>query len=209
MTRSFPGLNWDQEWISFFAGLVLLVGVPCALIKLVFHQRLSDYGLGLPPPGRRKFAVISAIALFVLGLPAYLIGAGNADMTAVYPLFRGDLGSDVDFLVYETGYLAFFVAIEFIFRGYLLFGIFQLKDADILPNRSAAERALLFGYYAILISMLSYTAWHLGKPQLEVWGTVPWGLATGTIALVSRSVLLVILVHWLLNVVLDLAIRAG
>jgi hypothetical protein len=66
-----------------------------------------------------------------------------------------------------------------------------------------------FGYYAVLISMLSYTAWHLGKPQLELWGTVPWGLATGTIALISRSILLLILVHWGLNAFLDLAIREG
>src|SRR4051812_22638517 len=28
-----PGLPWDQEWISFAAGAVLLVLIPCALIK--------------------------------------------------------------------------------------------------------------------------------------------------------------------------------
>lgn len=35
----------------------------------------------------------------------------------------------------------------------------------------------MFGYYAILISMLSYTAWHLGKPSLELFSTLIWGRA--------------------------------
>jgi len=33
-----------------------------------------------------------------------------------------------------------------------------------------------FGRYALMIQMLSYTAWHLGKPLPELWGTVVWGL---------------------------------
>ena len=42
---------------------------------------------------------------------------------------------------------------------------------------------MAFGYYAILLSMLSYTAWHLGKPLPELWGTLVWGLVAGTIVL--------------------------
>jgi membrane protease YdiL (CAAX protease family) len=51
--------------------------------------------------------------------------------------------------------------------------------------------------------MLSYTAWHLGKPLPEVWGTLVWGLATGTIALATGTIWPIIIVHWLLNIVLD------
>jgi membrane protease YdiL (CAAX protease family) len=54
--------------------------------------------------------------------------------------------------------------------------------------------------------MLSYTAWHLGKPLPELWGTLVWGLAAGAVALASQSIVPIILVHWLLNVWLDLLI---
>jgi hypothetical protein len=199
------GIPWDQEWVSFWAGVLLVVGIPCLLIKFVFKQRLSDFGLGLPPRNRRKLAVLSALALFVLSLPIFFAGAQNPGMQDVYPLFK-DFDSDGDFFVYELGYIGFFIAIEFIFRGYLLFGLFQLRDR-LAPAGVGGERGpLVFGYYAILISMLSYTAWHLGKPVPELWGTLVWGLLAGTVALATRTIWPIILVHWLLNVFLDLAI---
>ena len=130
-------------------------------------------------------------------------------MQATYPLFRGHFDTTLDFVIYEVGYLSFFVVIEFVFRGYLLFGLYQLRDRDAPPGVVGLPGPYVFGYYAILISMLSYTAWHLGKPLKETWGTIAWGLATGPVALESRSVLPLIVVHWLLNVVLDLAIWQG
>jgi hypothetical protein len=204
-----PGVPWDQEWISFAAGFVLLVVLPILMIRLRFKRSLSDYGLGLPPPNRRRFAIVSAIALAVLGIPTFLMGAANDAMQAEYPLYRGSLESNADFIIYEIGYLLFFVTIEFIFRGYLLFGLFNFKDSDVRQPVAGVSGPLVFGYNAILIAMLSYTAWHLGKPLMELWGTLVWGLATGAMALVARSILLIIVVHWGLNVLLDLAIREG
>jgi hypothetical protein len=201
-----PGLDWDQEAVSFVAGFGFLVVVPCLLIRLVFRQPLSAYGLALPPPERRRIALLSAAALLLLGVPTFLFAAGDDQIRAVYPIFRGEFDSTLDFAAYEAVYLLFFVAIEFMFRGYLLFGLYQFRDEQSPPGVSGAAGPLVFGYYAILISMLSYTAWHLGKPPLELWGTVAWGLGTGVIALVSRSILLIILVHWALNLILDLLI---
>jgi len=204
-----PGLAWDQELICFVAGVGLLVVLPALIIRFVLHRPLSDFGLGLPPRNRRLFAFTSALGLGLISLPAFLLAAGDSDMQAEYPLFRGAFVSDGDFLLYELAYLLFFVTIEFVFRGYLLFGLFSLKDSDISPPATGIPGPLFFGYTAILIAMLSYTAWHLGKPQLELWGTIPWGLATGAIALASRSILPIIIVHWSLNVFLDLAIRSN
>jgi membrane protease YdiL (CAAX protease family) len=82
----------------------------------------------------------------------------------------------------------------------LLFGLYRSWYG--IGGRHA-RTPLGFGYYSILISMLSYTAWHLGKPLPEVWGTLVWGLATGTIALATGTIWPIIIVHWLLNIVLD------
>jgi len=203
--RIVAGIPWDQEWLSFALGAVLLIGVPALLIKLVYRQRLRDYGLCLPPKGRRTFALVSAALLFACSLPAFYLAVHDPAMRAEYPLYRGAFETTGRFLAYELGYLLFFVVIEFIFRGYLLFGLFQLRDRDAPEGIVGAPGPLVFGYYSIFIAMLSYTAWHLGKPVPELWGTLVWGIAAGTIVLASRSLVPVILVHWLLNVFLDFA----
>ncbi len=197
------GLPWDQEWIAFFAGSVLLVLVPCILIKLVFKQDLADYGLGLPPKGRVRLALLSAGILMAVSLPAFYLGTNDAGMQATYPFYRGEFEGIGAFALYSLGALAFYVNIEFIFRGYLLFGLFQFKDRDAPDGVVGVKGPLVFGYYAIFISMLSYTAWHLGKPLPELWGTLIWGVAAGTIVLASRSIGPIIAVHWLMNVLLD------
>src|SRR5437764_6298976 len=69
-THLIQGIPWDQEWISWGIGLVFVVGIPCILIKFVFKQELSDYGLGLPHPERRKLTFVSALLLLVLSTPA-------------------------------------------------------------------------------------------------------------------------------------------
>jgi hypothetical protein len=201
-----PGIGWDQEWLSFWAGAALVVALPVLLITRVLGQSPADYGLGLPPRGRRKFALLASLALFIPSLALFYVGAHDQGMRDTYPFFRGEFAGLGEFALYELGYLPFFIAIEFIFRGYLLLGLYQFRDDQAPPGVSGEKGPLIFGYYAILISMLSYTAWHLGKPVPELWGTLAWGLAAGAIVLAIRSVWPIVLVHWLLNVWLDLLI---
>lgn len=204
--RILPGVAWDQEALSFAAGFVLLVIVPCILIKAVYRRNLSDFGLGLPARGKWRLTLVSTAMLLGFSLPAFFLGARDPEMRATYPLYRGTFTGLSDFVLYQLSYLLFFVAIEFIFRGYLLFGLFNLRDEQAPPGVTGEPGPLVFGYYAIFISMLSYTAWHLGKPLPELWGTLVWGLAAGSIALATRTIWPIVLVHWLLNVLLDLLI---
>ena len=200
------GVPWDQEWLSFWIGAVLLVGIPALLIRGVLGERLSDYGLGPPPRDRRRLTVATTLVLLLVGAVPFALAAGDADMRATYPLYRGHFEGDAEFFLYELGYLPFFVAIEFIFRGYLLFGLYRLRDRTVGTGPIGERGPLVFGSYAILVSMLSYTAWHLGKPLLELWGTLVWGILAGTIALAVGSIWHIIAVHWALNVLLDFLI---
>ncbi|MFY9725789.1 MAG: CPBP family intramembrane glutamic endopeptidase [Bryobacteraceae bacterium] len=204
-----PGVPWDQEWLSFLAGFVFVVVVPILLIKLVYHQDLRDYGLGLPHRDRWGLALLSAAMLLIFSAPAFYLSTRDPGMRALYPLYRGPFASVGEFAIYEAGYFLFFVAIEFIFRGYLLFGLYNARDREALPGTHGIPGPLLFGYYAILVSMLSYTAWHLGKPIPELWGTLVWGIATSTVVLATRSIWPVVVVHWMLNVFLDAVITWG
>lgn len=203
--RLISGVPWDNELISFWAGAVLLVVVPVVLIRLVFKQPLAAFGLGLPPKGRRALALWTFLTLTALSLPAFWLGAQDPGMRQVYPFFR-DFSGPAAFVLYELTYLPFFIAIEFIFRGYLLFGLAGARDVEVREGGGGVPGAYYFGRYALLIQMLSYTAWHLGKPLPEVWGTLVWGLAAGAMAYAVRSVWPVIASHWLLNVFLDAVI---
>lgn len=202
-----PGIPWDQEWISFWAGAVLLVGIPAAVIKFVLRLPLREFGLGLPAPDRRRLTALSAVLLLAVSAVPFFFAARDAGMQATYPLYRGEFDGTLDFAVYQLGYLPFFVAIEFIFRGYLLFGLYRLKDRDAPPGVEGERGPLVFGSYAILVSMLSYTAWHLGKPLPELWGTLAWGLLAGPIALATGTIWHIVGIHWVLNVALDWLIR--
>ena len=191
-----PGIPWDNELISFWGGAILLVIVPILIIRFGFKQKLADYGFGLPPKNRRKLAWWVFIILTVLSLPAFIMSTGDADMQKLYPLYK-PFDNVSSFVLYELCYFPFFIVIEFIFRGYLLFGLAGIKETDTYNHSFQVSG------YAILISMLSYTAWHLGKPVPELWGTLIWGLAAGASALAVRSIWPIVFSHWLLNVVMD------
>jgi hypothetical protein len=191
-----PGLPWDQEWIAFAIGALLLIAIPCLLIKFAFGESPLAYGLGLPRRGTWKFTLWSMAFLASFGFPSLYLAARDPEMAATYPFFR-QFGSLSQFIVYELGYLVFFVVIEFIFRGYLLFGLHRVQRKDGSP---------LFGPYAILLSMLSYTAWHLGKPMAEQFSTLAWGVITGAMVLASGTIWHVVLIHWGMNVLMDYVI---
>lgn len=193
-----PAVPWDQELISFWGGAVLLVLIPIAIIKLGFREPLAGYGLALPPRGRRWAAVWISLALFALCLPSFWSFAHNPDIQRVYPIYRG-LTSWSQLAVYELTYLPFFLVIEFIFRGYLLFGLARTP----LAGKPTTLGGLELPGYALLLQMLPYTAWHLGKPLPELWGTLAWGLVAGVAVWAVRSIWPIVLVHWLLNVLMD------
>jgi len=201
------GVPWDHEWISFALGAALLVGLPIVLIKAVYKHDLADYGLGLPRREHWPLVAISSAVLVGMSVLPFFLAAGNAEMKGTYPLFRGGFDSVRSFVVYELGYFVFFVAIEFIFRGYLLFGLYNARAQDLAATTVGQRTA--FGLYSILVSMLSYTAWHLCKPQPELWGTLVWGLVAGTAALSTRTIWHIVIVHWGLNVFLDYLLLRG
>ncbi|MBI5216275.1 MAG: CPBP family intramembrane metalloprotease [Ignavibacteriae bacterium] len=188
---------FQLQLVSYSIGLLLLVLIPFLLIHFRFHGRFVDYGLGI---GDTRWGWMTFLVIVGISLPLFYFGSMKQDMWKEYPLIYRGLNTDQIkqhfrwnvFLMYELLYASFFFIIEFTFRGYLLFGL--------------KER---FGRYAILIQMLSYTAWHLPKPATELVGTPVWGIAVAAVALRVNSLWYVFLAHWLLNVFLDLLILSN
>jgi len=184
------------QLVSFLGGFILLVIIPVILIRFGFKQSLRDYGFGL---GNIRLGMALFFVSLVIWLPLMYVASLRADMWNEYPMiYRGMSTEQIKlvfqwrtFIGYELIYSTFFLAVEFIFRGYMLLGL--------------RER---FGAYAVLIQMLPYTIWHLPKPAPELLSTPIWGFFAGALGLRIRSVWYAFAIHWLLNVALDTIILA-
>ena len=207
------GLSWGEQLVSFLVGFILVVVIPCLIIKFKFKERIRDYGLGLPPKDQRRKTGVVFWSLLGITSVFVFIASFDKSMQHEYPLFvqrEGEIiiwtmNSWLDFIVYELVYLIFFITIEFAFRGYLLFGLHSIRiSKNNEPKRITPS--LRFGFYAILIQMLAYTTWHYGKPVSEMVGTIIWGICVAAIALRIKSIWPIIIPHWLYNLFLDLLI---
>lgn len=204
LTKLFPGIPWRYQLFSFLAGFILLVIIPCCIIKFGFKEKLSDYGLGWPKGKENvKLSWLAVSVTLAIGLPVFFLGTLDPGMQKEYPLFQKAIGTWGGLIVYELVYFLFFVVIEFIFRGYLLFGLYGIENVTALHEAEGVKGPLVFGFYAILIQMLAYTMWHIGKPVPEYVGALVWGVAAAAVALRIRSIWPIIFVHWILNVFVD------
>jgi len=144
------------------------------VLKLPFKD------LGLSPRGFLKHAWIY-VGLFLIVFPFVVGVSGTEVFQSKYPLFGSRSGADVHldrFLIWEFSYALQFVALEFFFRGVLLFG---------------AVRVL--GPWAIVFMVTPYMMIHFGKPGAEAVGAILAGAALGLVALRTRSIYAGMAIH--------------
>ncbi len=192
-----PYINFDfpddqivriNQFIIFF---VLTFIIPALYIKLAMKQKLTDFGFGA---GDVKYGLKTLILIPLIIAPAIYFAAKMPDLQTEYPLAKSLLHDQSNLPVYELAYLVFYyIAWEFFFRGFILFG---LKDK--------------FGAFnAILIQTISSCLVHIDKPEGEIIGSIIAGIIFGIIALRSRSIWYVIILHAAIGILTDLFIIYG
>lgn len=177
--------------IFSFTGFFVLAGlVPALIVKLVFRERLADYGVGL---GNR---VRTAGSLLIM-VPVILIAAYGASripaIRSYYPVNPSAGESPAFFGVHALTYLLFYMGWEFHFRGFLQLG---LKDSIGPAN-------------AVFVQVMASTLLHIGTPGLEAYGAIVGGLWWGFLIFANRSILSGMLQHMLLGLALDCFIVWG
>lgn len=91
--------------------------------------------------------------------------------------------ADFDFLYYFWTSCISLFAWEFIYRGYLLFGLKdKLKEGSIL------------------LQMVPFVLMHLGKPELETVSTVFTGMLFGYVAYRGKSFWPAFIIHLFINI---------
>ncbi|MEM6290053.1 MAG: CPBP family intramembrane glutamic endopeptidase [Myxococcota bacterium] len=168
-----PKMGPRLYWALFKA--VNYVVLPAACIKLALGDSIRAHGLALHRD-RRVWALYAGLLLLVL--PFVYVAAAQPSFLAKYPRYAGAGASWSQLLLWESAYGFQFAALEFFFRGFLLFAL-----------------ARSMGSAAIFVSMVPYVMIHLRKPLPETLGSIVSGVVLGTLALRTRSIYGGVLVH--------------
>lgn len=172
--------RWGQDFYSaiyeYLMAFLLMFVVPFLVVKLAFRQDLRKFGfqLGDVGYGLRVFV----IALPILLLVAY-VGSLDPAIQAEYPLAKSAIRHVPLFLFVELFYLVYYLGWEFLFRGFMLFGLEERHGAVL----------------AILVQMIPSAIVHIGKPASESFAAIAAGLVLGYVAFRTRSILYPLLLH--------------
>lgn len=179
----------------FGASIILYLAIPLLLARATrgsFNERyglqLGDWRAGLP---------ITALFLAIM-FPATWIASGLESFKGIYPLAGngaylasiGDGKTELSwalFFSYELGYFSYFIAWEFFFRGWMVHGL--------VPKWGRAP--------AILAQVAPFAVMHLGKAELEAFGSIVAGVALGLLSIRTRSFYYGALIHGSVAVWMD------
>lgn len=168
-----------------FMHIVFCLLIPMLTIRFLFKQRVCDYGWqagDVLSDWYYYLALITPILFFVL------IASFGDDFTREYPFYDSAHLSWLDLLAWETLYIIQFIAIEFLFRGFILHGLY--------PR---------FGSLAIGVMCLPYMMLHFPKLWPEAAGAILFGFFLGILALKSRSIWGGVVVHITIALSMDFA----
>ncbi len=150
--------------------LIYYLLIPLAAGLLIFRDKPWDYGIRI---GRWKSAVVlTLVCLAAMALILY--GAGKM------PEFRSYYHRNaIDWPELLLNHALYMFAWEFLFRGYMLFGL---------------EKSI--GKNAIFVQVIPFVLLHLGKPFLETLACIPGGFVFGYVSYRTRSFLPCFIIHF-------------
>lgn len=168
----------------FLSDSITLFVLPLFIIKFLLKEKISSYGLkfGDYKTGLKffvSFSVIIIISAFVL--------SDIPELAKAYPFLKTAKYDWRTFIIFEITALVFMFAWEFIWRGFMLFGLEEK-----------------FGMNAILLQMLPFVILHNGKPFVETISAIIGAILLGYIAIRTRSIFYGVAVHFILFFSMDL-----
>jgi CAAX protease family protein len=160
------------SWIS---SLIYFAILPIITIAAILRRNPLDFGIKL---GNVKVWSFYVVVTFIIAFPILFIASRSTVLAAYYVVPRFNV---VKYSIETTIYL---FAWEFLFRGFLLFG---LKDK---LNESS-----------ILVQMIPFVLLHFGKPEIETISTILTGIYFGYVAYRGNSYWPAFIIHTFINIV--------
>ena len=183
----YRALYWASVTIFFYCFL------PAICIKLIFRENFSDYGLSFK--GAFKYYRLYVWMLVIMA-PLVIYFSASESFLKMYPFYKvtPEEGLFPKFFIWEIFYFLQFVALEFLFRGFILHGT---------KHR--------FGFYAIFFMTVPYCMIHFGKPMPETIAAIFAGVILGYMSLKSRNIWMGVFVHCSVALMMDFSalVRMG
>ena len=164
------------EFAYWYLGdFITLFIIPFLIIKLYLKENMTNYGITL---GDADAGLKITLLFLLIMIPIIWFVTAEPAFALTYPLLYQARDSWEIFFVYELGLFFYLFAWEFIWRGFMLFG---LKEK--------------FGFYAVIIQMIPFLILHYGKPDIETIGAIIGGIALGILAYRTRSIYYCVITH--------------
>ncbi len=173
------------QYLFWFGSEFILYFVLLIPVILIIHRRpLRDFGLST---GDWRFGLRVSLLFFAIMLPILWVASSTPEFQQVYPHSQIVRNDWTLFLIYEAAFILYFIGWEFVWRGYMLFGL--------LPHTGATV--------AVLAQMIPFVILHYGKPMPETFGAIAAAIALGALSVRSRSFWYAVLIHWSVMFTID------
>lgn len=186
--KGFRG-QWNQDFYAtiyeYLTAFLLMFWIPFFIVKMMFKKKLHDFGFRM---GDKRYGFRFVLIAVPFLIWAAYVGSADGAMQAEYPLAKSTMGHPPLFIIVECFYLVYYISWEFLFRGFMLFGLERHYGAVT----------------AILIQMIPSAIVHIGKPASESFGAIFAGLVFGYVAIRTRSILYPLLLHAVVGIATDI-----
>jgi membrane protease YdiL (CAAX protease family) len=173
------------EYLFWFIGdFITFFVVPILIIRFILKEKSNNYGLQV---GDYKTGLSLSVVFILIMFTTIWFFSSTPEFVSKYPHLQSVRSDWGRFLIYEMGMLMYMISWEFLWRGFMLFG---LKEK--------------FGYYSVLIQMIPFVILHNGKPAPETFGAILGGIALGVLALRTNSIYYCVITHMGVMLSIDL-----
>jgi membrane protease YdiL (CAAX protease family) len=194
LSEQFDRVMWEADnaqlnRLTWWAGVSLTTNVliPMLLIRLVFRERLRDYGLKLGGVFSDWWVYVLMMAV---AAPVIVIASAAKEFQQTYPFYT--LAPNESFWPnlwrWELLYVTQFFGVEFFFRGFLV--------------HATKHR---FGPYAIFPMVVPYCMLHFFKPLPETLASILGATLLGFMSLRTRSIWMGTAIHITVALTMDIS----
>ena len=174
--------------LTFWVAIVVLFyfAIPALIVKFVWRQKLSDYGLNLKFEKGFGELYLQCAAIMLPLVYLMSLTEGFANKYPFFRVFNGEPYLGQDFFVWEALYFLQFFGLEFFFRGFLV--------QALKPK---------LGIYSIFVMTVPYCMIHFGKPMPETFAAIFAGIFLGWLSYKYNNIWLGLLLHCTVALAMD------
>jgi membrane protease YdiL (CAAX protease family) len=159
-----------------YTGFLFLGLLPTLTTFVILPNSWADYGVKLPENIETLYWIVGLTAIII---PLNAWNAKKADNLLVYPQIRATEWTKSTFMNEYTSWIAYLLAYELLFRGFLLFALERAAGA----------------WVATMVNVALYAIAHIPKGQKEAIGAIPLGLLLCYLTLRTGDIWIAVVVH--------------